>query len=99
MKITRYIMTVVDFGQNGQCSGKAQILGSFKTEDEAKAYIDEDMRDFIDDNTNVDEDTGIAYCDYIIDVEAMSIHDEAYANGCEYNIEAININVDDELKA
>ena len=40
-KIERYVVTVVDNGES--CDGRARVLGCFKTEDEAKAYVRNDM--------------------------------------------------------
>ena len=44
----RWIVTAVDHDTNGNCDGKARVLGVFKTHEEAKNYVDEDIKEWID---------------------------------------------------
>lgn len=80
----RWIVTVVDYSDSSD--GKARTLGLFKTYDEAKAYVDEDMKDYVD--ANGEED------DFDIDFSKMSISladcDIEDCCGCEWNIEEVD---------
>ena len=44
----RWIVTAVDYDTDGNCDGKAQVLSVFKTHEEAKNYVDEDIKEWID---------------------------------------------------
>lgn len=46
MNIKRYVVTAVDCGDS--CDGRARVLGAFKTKEEAKAYVRNDMEDYAD---------------------------------------------------
>lgn len=81
-----WIVTAVDHGDS--CDGKARTLGLFKTEAEARSYVNNDMCDYIDNNTS---DTG--ECPFIADFAAMSIVGSIDPDfGCEWNIEEVDFN-------
>ena len=44
----RWIVTAADHDTAGNCDGKARVLGAFKTREEAKNYVDEDIKEWID---------------------------------------------------
>ena len=44
----RWIVTAVDYDTDGNCDGKARVLSVFKTHEEAKNYVDEDIKEWID---------------------------------------------------
>jgi len=84
MEITRFIVTAVDVGDT--CDGKARVLGAFKTEDEAKNYVKNDMQEYADERTYTDEETGKTipcFCDF----DKMFAGDDY--NNCSWNIESI----------
>ena len=85
--ITRYIVTGIDTGDS--CDGRARVLGAFATKEEAKAYVENDIKDTIDEATDDD-----GFCPWEIDDDFMGYHDSCDQNGCMYNIEAIEIKVD-----
>ena len=77
----RFIVTAVDHDINGNCDGKARVLGVFKTREEAKNYVDEDIREWIDEHA----DEG-----YVCDFDKMSAwYDYGDSDRCEWNIEEI----------
>lgn len=86
MKFSRFIVTAVDYDRDGQCDGKARILGAFRFEDEAKEFVTNDMHDFIDEHTS---DQG--FCPYILEDDKMSAHNDDWSAGCEWNIEEVEI--------
>ena len=44
----RWIVTAVDYDTDGNCDSKARVLSVFKTHEEAKNYVDEDIKEWID---------------------------------------------------
>ena len=44
----RWIVTAVDYDTDGNCDGKARVLSVSKTHEEAKNYVDEDIKEWID---------------------------------------------------
>lgn len=80
-----WIVTAVDYGDS--CNGKARVIGAFKSFDEAKEYVKQDMQDYID--ANGEED------DFDCDFDKMSIGladcdiDDIF--GCEWNIEEVEV--------
>lgn len=80
-----WIVTAVDYGDS--CNGKARVIGAFKSFDEAKEYVKQDMQDYID--ANGEED------DFDCNFDKMSISladcdiDDIF--GCEWNIEEIEV--------
>lgn len=74
----RWIVTCVDY--NDSCDGKARVLGSFKTKDEAVNYITEDIKEWCDERAGLD-----IVCDF--DDMSVSYGDDR----CEWNFEEIEI--------
>lgn len=80
-----YVVTAVDYGDS--CDGKARVLGTFKSETEAKNFVIEDIKTYIDDNT---ADSG--ECPFIADFDKMSVIGSISTDfGCEWNIESVTI--------
>lgn len=78
-----WIVTAVDYGDS--CDGKARTLGTFKTYDEAKAYVDEDIRHWGDDTIRCGQNVE---CDF----DKMSAWDnDDDTIRCEWNIEEIEV--------
>lgn len=86
MKIKRWIVTVVDFDADGQCDGKARVLAVCKSEDEARNFITEDMREYVDERA----DEGM-----VMDEDSMQVFTEDCMNGCEWNVEEVDIEIDE----
>ena len=84
MKIKRYVVTAVDFDVDGHCDGKARVLAVCKTEDEAKNFTLEDMREYADRHAN----EGM-----VLDDECLRVADDDSMNRCEWNIEDIEIEI------
>lgn len=78
-----WIVTAVDYDRDGNCNGKARVLGAFKSYGEAEDYVNKDMNEWAERN-NGDE----CGCDFGI----MSAWcDSDYSAGCEWNIEEVEI--------
>ena len=76
-----WIVTAVDYGDS--CDGKARVLGAFKNYDEAKNYVDEDIKEWID--MRADED---CECDF----NTMAVWSDCDDSiRCEWNIEEVEI--------
>ena len=75
----RWIVTAVDHDTDG----KARVLGAFKTHEEAKNYVDEDIKEWIDqwagEGCECDFDKMAAWYNY----------DDS--QWCEWNIEEVEI--------
>ena len=84
MSITRHIVTCIDRGDS--CDGRPRVLGTYETAEEAKAYVENDIKDTIDEATDDD-----GFCPWEIDDDFMGYHDSVDEHGCTYNIEAIEI--------
>ena len=82
----RWIVTVVNYDTDGNCDGKARVLGVFKTREEAKNYVDEDIREWVDNNTG-----DICGCECDFD-EMSAWYDYDDTERCEWNIEEVEIN-------
>ena len=91
MEIVRYVVTYVDTDENGNCDGKAGVV-MVNTEEEAKAWIRNDMEHFIDVSTQVN-----GKCDYIADFDKMNVHTEDWSSYCEwgYNKKSIELTQDE----
>ena len=77
----KFVVTVVDTGDS--CDGKARTLKVCNTHEEAKAYVIEDMDQWISDH----KDEGIEY-----DYAKMSAYFDYDTNsGCEWNIEEVEM--------
>lgn len=81
----RWIVTCVDCGET--CDGKARTLGVFREREEARAFVRNDIEKWADDR---------AGDNVVVDFDKMtaSYGDCARAdNGCEWNIEEVEIPV------
>lgn len=77
----KFVVTVVDTGDS--CDGKARTLKVCNTKEEAKAYVIEDMDQWISNH----KDEGIEY-----DYDKMSAYFDYNTNsGCEWNIEEVEM--------
>lgn len=79
MRLKRWIVTVVDFDQH---DSKACILATCKTRAEAMNFIVEDMREYVDVNSN--EDTQL-----ILNDQELKVTDLLGCAYCEWNIEEV----------
>jgi len=75
-----WIVAAVDVGDS--CDGKARILGAFKTEEDAKTYVRNDMEDTADYLAN----TGIQ-----VDFDEMTIVKEDDDVVCQWTISDVEI--------
>ena len=86
MKVKLWIVTAVDNGET--CDGKARVLDTCKSKEEAEALVRADIEKWADDRAGegveVDFDKMSAHYDYNSDV------------GCEWNIEECLIDVTEE---
>ena len=82
MGTTKFAVTIVDYG--GNYDGKARVLLLTDTLEEARAFVRNDMEDYID--TATDDDGNCPYDK--IDFDRMSIMNEN-GNGCEWNISSV----------
>ena len=75
-----FIVTCVDYSET--CDGKARVLDVFKSETEAKMFVDEDMNHWeslhAGDNLEIDHNK-------------MSAYDPNADEGCEWNISQIRM--------
>lgn len=82
-KMKRWIVTVVDTGDT--CDGKARVLAVCKTDEEARAFVRNDMEERVDDET---DDEG--NCTYeVVDFDKMSLSTHNGSSRCEWNVEEI----------
>lgn len=91
-KIKRWVVTAVDTDQDGQCDGKARVLGTFRTEKEARNFALEDMREYLDGKAEQFADDP-SNNDFVMDEDAMKVHDSIDANVCEWNVEEIDFDL------
>lgn len=77
-KFPIYIVTCCDRGES--CDYKPQVLGVFKTKDEAETYVKNDMDD------RIEYAGGDEACEYDYDKMTIDYDDDA---GCSWNIEKI----------
>ena len=80
----RWIVTAVDYGDD--VDGKARVLAACKTEDEAKAFVRNDIEEWLDNHAGQDvkadfSDMSTEFTDY-------------FGHGCEWNIEPIDVPLD-----
>ena len=87
MKIKRYVVTAVDFDVDGHCDGKARVLATCKSKDEAKNFVIEDMREYVDEHANES---------MVMDEDSMQVFTNDSMNGCEWNIEDVEIEIEDD---
>jgi len=76
-----YIVTAVDTSESA--NGKARVLGAFKNEYEAKAYVENDIADFVD--------AAAGMYDIICSFDKMNVWAKDHLYGCEWNIEAVEV--------
>ena len=84
MKIKRYIVTAVNFDDD-YCDGKARVLATCKSKDEAKNFVIEDMREYVDAHANKS---------IVMDEDSMQVFIDNSLNGCEWNIEDVEIEIE-----
>ena len=84
MKIKRYVVTAADYD-----SKTPEVRAVCKTEDEAKNFTLEDMREYADKHAN----EGM-----VLDDECLRVADNNWidGNGCEWNIEDVEIEIEDD---
>ena len=87
MKIKRYIVTAVYFDDEGHCDGKARVLAACKSKDEAKDFVIEDMREYVDEHANES---------MVMDEDIMQVRTDDCMNGCEWNIDDVEIEIDED---
>ena len=87
MKIKRYIVTAVYFDDEGHCDGKARVLAACKSKDEAKDFVIEDMREYVDEHANES---------MVMDEDGMQVCTDDCMNGCKWNIEDVEIEIVDD---
>ena len=80
----RWIVTACDFNVDGQCDGKARVLAACNSEEEAKNFIIEDMREYVDQHA----DEGM-----VLDEAKMRVADSSYLNGSEWNLQEIEVDL------
>lgn len=78
MKVKCYAVTAIDCGDS--CNGHPSCLGIFKTEEEAKAYVKNDMEDRCDQ---------LAGTGFQVDFGKMEITDEIDELICAWSIDAV----------
>jgi hypothetical protein len=75
-----FIVTAVDTSDTAD--GKARVLATCASLDEAKNFVKNDMEDFIDDAAEMNP---------MADFDKMSVRTEDDMYGCEWNIEEVDI--------
>ena len=75
-----YVVTAVDVGDS--CDGHARVLGAFKSKDDAKNYVRNDMEDLCDQLAN----TGIG-----VDFYQMKIVNESEDTVCCWSISEVEV--------
>lgn len=82
-KIAKWAVTAVDTSESAD--GKARIVGVFGSEEEARAYVRNDMESFVDDSAGM----GV-----VMDEAKSSVHTEDYRYGCEWNVHRLAVETD-----
>ena len=82
MKIKRYVVTAADYE-----SKTPEVRAVCKTEDEAKNFTLEDMREYADRHAN----EGM-----VLEDEYLRVADDDSIDGCEWNIEDVEIEIEDD---
>lgn len=86
MDIKRWIVTAVDFDADGQCDGKARILATCSSAEEAKNFIRKDMHEYVDESELGSEMMSL-------DETKMRVATEDLQTGCEWNFEEVEIHL------
>lgn len=76
-----WIVTAVDHGDS--CDGKARVLGAFKSYGEARNYVNADIQEWVDHNTDELRGCGCSFAE----MAAWYEYDDAVR--CEWNIEEV----------
>ena len=76
----KFIVTAVDSGDT--CDGKARVLGVCNTREEAKAVVQNDIETWADEREGEDIE---------VDFDKMSAYHNCNYDGCEWNIEEVDI--------
>ena len=76
----KFIVTAVDSGDT--CNGKARVLAVCNTREEAKAFVQNDIEAWAYER---------AYEGIEVDFGKMSAHYNCNDDGCEWNIEEVDI--------
>lgn len=79
-----WIATYVDYGDT--CDGKAGVLGTYLTKEEAQAEVRADIEKWCDDHAGED---------YSVDFDRMRTYFSEIGDGCEWNITEDEINLED----
>ena len=82
MNVKRWIVTAVDFDSDGQCDGKVRILTVLASKENARNYILEDMREYVDNNVTRR---------MLMDEDKMCVTDVDDGYSCEWNLEEVEI--------
>lgn len=79
----RYVVSFVDY--NDTADGKARIADLFKTEDEARAWVVDDMKHWLENNRGEVK--------FDVDYDKMSIVSNDYNEdiGCEWNVHEVDV--------
>lgn len=86
MKVKLWIVTAVDHGET--CDGKARVLETCKSKEEAEAFVRADIENWADERAG----EGVE-----VDFDKMSAHyDYNTGIGCEWNIEPVTVDVNEE---
>ena len=83
----RYVVSFVDY--NDTVDGKARVAGLFKTEDEARACVVDDMKHWLENNNGEVK--------FNVDYDKMSIASDDYNEdiGCEWNVHEVDVDASD----
>lgn len=76
----KWIVTAVDTSESAD--GKARVLSVCDTEEQAKAFVRNDMESYADDAAGMD---------LVVDFAKMSAHTKDYSYGCEWNLEEVEV--------
>ena len=86
MNVKLWIVTAVDHGET--CDGKARVLETCKSKEEAEAFVRADIEKWADDRATED---------IYVDFDAMAAGYNCNADeGCEWNIEERTLDVTEE---
>lgn len=80
----KFFATIVDYGET--CDGKARLAGPFDSKDEAKAWANDDMKTWLENNAMTGKNFDVDYC-------RMSISSKNYNEslGCEWNVHDVDV--------
>ena len=81
-----WIATYVDYCDS-KCDGKAGVLGTFLTKEEAKAEVRADIEKWCDNHAGED---------YTVDFDKWSAHNKDYSYGSEWNISEHDLEIKED---